>query len=136
MFPLEFTVPGPPISHQSRNRAVLEAWRKTVRDAAARCWGNPPVSGLSLKITVSYYHEGESVRIDNDNMVKPVQDALNGLVYADDRQITDTIVRKTSIDGLFRVRGYSLVLLAALARGDAFLHIVIDHTPSHDQPLK
>ena len=48
------------------------------------------------------YHEGESVRIDNDNMVKPIQDALIGLIYPDDRWITDTIVRKTSIDGFFQ----------------------------------
>lgn len=37
-------------------------------------------------------------------MVKPLQDALNRLIYADDRLITDTIARKTSIDGEFRVR--------------------------------
>ena len=63
---------------------------------------------------MTYYHEGESVRIDNDNMVKPIQDALIGLVYQDDRWITDTVVRKTSIDGFFQIRGCSLVLLAGL----------------------
>jgi Holliday junction resolvase RusA-like endonuclease len=136
MLPLEFTVPGPPVSHQSRNKVRLEAWRSTVRSAAAERWGGQPALDLPLRIVVTYYHEGEAVRIDNDNMVKPIQDALIGLVYADDRQLTDTIVRKTSIDGPFRVRGYSLVLLEALARGDAFLHVVIDHAPSHEQPPK
>ena len=29
--------------------------------------------------------------MDNDNMVKPIQDAFNGLVYQDDRLITDTM---------------------------------------------
>jgi hypothetical protein len=28
---------------------------------------------------VAYYHDGETVRIDNDNLVKPIQDALNGV---------------------------------------------------------
>jgi crossover junction endodeoxyribonuclease RusA len=135
MLPFEFTVPGPPVSHQSRNKAKLEAWRRSVRDAAALRWGTAAALGVRLKISVCYYHEGRAVRIDNDNMVKPIQDALNGLVYQDDRLITDTVVRKTNIDGLFCVRGYSLVLLAALAKGDEFVHIVVAEAPSHETPL-
>src|SRR5262245_6739974 len=135
MLPFEFTVPGPPVSNQSRNKAKLEAWRRSVRDAAARRWGTAAALEVRLKITVCYYHEGVAVRMDNDNMVKPIQDALNGLVYQDDRLITDTVVRKTSIDGPFRVRGYSLVLLESLARGDEFLHIIVAEAPSHEAPL-
>jgi Holliday junction resolvase RusA-like endonuclease len=136
MLPFEFTVPGPPVSHQSRNKAKLEVWRRFVRAAAASRWGTrSPLPG-PLKVTVSYYHEGLAVRIDNDNLVKPIQDALIGLVYEDDRLVTDTVIRKTSIDGLFRVRGYSLLLLEALAKGDEFLHIVIDEAPSHENLLK
>jgi len=85
---------------------------------------------------VSYYHEGAAVRIDNDNMVKPIQDALIGVIYADDRQISDTFVRKTSIDGLFRVRGYPMILLEAFHKGHEFLHVVIDEAPSHASPAR
>jgi crossover junction endodeoxyribonuclease RusA len=136
MLPFEFTVPGTPISHQSRNKARLAAWRKSVRTAAASRWGTREPTAVSLKITVTYYHMGLAVRIDNDNMVKPVQDALIGLVYEDDRFITDTAVRKTSIDGKFRVRGLPVVLLEALSKGDEFLHIVIDNAPAHENPLR
>jgi crossover junction endodeoxyribonuclease RusA len=129
-------VPGPPISHQSGNKEKLSAWRQTVRSAASTVWSSQSPLATHLIILVTYYHEGESVRIDNDNMVKPIQDALIGLVYEDDRWITDTIVRKTSIDGLFRIRGYPLVLLEALSRGSEFLHIIIDRAPIHDKPLK
>ena len=68
-------------------------------------------------LTVVYYHERPAVRMDNDNLVKPIQDALIGLVYVDDRQITDTRVRKTSIDGAFRVRHMSAVLAEGFVRG-------------------
>lgn len=136
MLPFEFTVPGPPVSHQSNNRAKLAAWHQFVRAAAQARWGAREPAAATLKITVTYYHEGEAVRIDNDNMVKPIQDALIGLVYADDRLITDTAVRKTSIDGLFRVRGLPLLLLEGLARGDPFLHVVIDQAPGHEDPLR
>jgi crossover junction endodeoxyribonuclease RusA len=136
MLPFEFTVTGPPTSHQSGNKARLEAWRQLVRSAAAMLWGAGPPLTVRLKLTVTYYHEGRTVRIDNDNMVKPIQDALIGLIYEDDRLITDTVVRKTSIDGKFRLRGCPLVLLQALAKGDPFLHVVIAEAPGHEEPLR
>jgi Holliday junction resolvase RusA-like endonuclease len=136
MLSFEFTVPGPPVSHQSRNKAKLAAWRQMVRRAASERWGKVAPLSVSLRITISYYHKGLAVRIDNDNMAKPIQDALIGLVYQDDRLITDTIVRKTSIDGAFYVRGYSLLLLEALSIGEEFLHIVIAEAPNHANPLR
>ena len=131
----EFTVEGPPVSHQTKNKAGLQAWPNAVRAAAAQLWNRPsPLTG-PLRMTVAYYHEGPAIVLDNDNMVKPVQDALNRLVYDDDRQITDTVVRKTDIDGAFVVRGASMVLLQAFSRGKEFLHITIDPAPSHSVPL-
>ena len=104
MLPFEFIIDGPPLSHQTRNVQRLRAWQQAVRTAAQRRWpaDTAPIVGR-LSITVTYYHNGVAVRIDNDNLVKPIQDALNGLIYEDDRQITDTHVRKTSLDGSFRV---------------------------------
>jgi Holliday junction resolvase RusA-like endonuclease len=131
----EFTVEGPPVSHQTKNKASLQVWRNAVRTAAARRWTQPGPLTEALRITVCYYHEGPAIRLDNDNMIKPIQDALNGLVYQDDRQITDTAVRKTDIAGAFVVRGASMVLLEAFSRGKEFLHITIDAAPSHTTPL-
>lgn len=134
MFPFEFTVDGPPISHQTRNPARLRAWQQTVRAAASHRWltGTLPVTDR-LQFMVTYYHDGVSVRIDNDNLVKPIQDALNGLIYEDDRQITDTIVRKTDLNGSFRVRGMSLVLAEGFCRGNEFLYVRIELAPGHEE---
>src|SRR5207302_4430682 len=129
------TVPGPPVSQQSRNKARLAAWRALVRQEAARLWLTRPALAVPLRMSVTYYHEGPAARFDNDNMVKPIQDALNKLVYEDDHWITDTVVRKTSIDGLFRVRNASPAFLAAMASGDVFVHVVVDVAPSHAKPL-
>jgi len=41
-----------------------------------------------VRLTICYYHDRVAIRLDNDNLVKPIQDALNGLVYEDDRLIT------------------------------------------------
>jgi crossover junction endodeoxyribonuclease RusA len=134
MLPFEFTVDGPPISHQTRNAARLRMWQHTVRAAAARRWpaGTPP-STERLRLTVTYYHDGVSVRIDNDNMVKPIQDALIGLVYEDDHQITDTYVRKTDLNGSFRVRGMSPVLAEGFCRGSEFLYVRVELAPDHEE---
>lgn len=133
---LEFTVPGPPVSHQSRNKAKLNEWRRMVRSSAATAWGSRSLLESNLSLVVTYYHQGGAIRSDIDNMIKPIQDALIGLVYQDDRLITDLQVRKTSIDGFFQIRGCSLVLRAAFFRREEFLHIVIDKAPGHEIPLK
>jgi crossover junction endodeoxyribonuclease RusA len=136
MILLEFTVLGPPRSHQSHDKAGLAAWREKVRTAAAKVWGSRSVLRIPVLISVTYYHEGESVRIDNDNLIKPVQDALIGLIYEDDRFVTDTLVRKTSIDGSFRIRFQPLVLLRAFSHGGEFLHVRVQQAPSHETPIK
>jgi hypothetical protein len=106
-----------------------------VQSAAALRWGTAPPEKVSLRLTVTYYHEGDAVRIDNDNMLKPIQDALNQLVYQDDRQITDTTVRKTSIDGEFRVRGASPVLLMAFVDWVEFIYVKVEEAPDHQKLL-
>ena len=37
---LEFTVPGPPVSHQSHNKTKLGNWGALVRSEAAKRWGS------------------------------------------------------------------------------------------------
>ncbi len=134
MLPFEFIVDGPPISHQTRSAARLRLWQQTVRNAALQRWPAGTVLLTErLQFSVTYYHDGVAVRIDNDNLVKPIQDALNGFVYADDQQITDTVVRKTDLNGSFRVRGMSPVLAEGFCRGNEFLYIRIEAAPTHEE---
>jgi Holliday junction resolvase RusA-like endonuclease len=133
--PFEFFVEGPPLSQQTRYPARLRNWKAYVRSEAARLWSvRTPYEG-PLKLTLVYYHERESVLIDHDNMVKPIQDALSGLVYRNDRQITDAQTRKTNIDGRFRVRHLSPAYARAFAAGKQFVYIRIEEAPSHDELL-
>jgi Holliday junction resolvase RusA-like endonuclease len=132
MLPFEFTIDGPPVSYQTRHADRLRAWKAVVRRAAGQRWLADAISTGRLKLTVTYYHDGIAVRIDNDNLVKPIQDALIGLVYADDRQITDVHVRKTDLNGSFRVRGMSPVLAEGFCKGKEFLHVRIEAAPGHE----
>lgn len=126
----EFTVEGPPLSSQTASRTALRAWKERVRTAAERVWrkGRRPLK-KRLQIEVDYYHDGPGIRLDNDNMIKPIQDALNKLIYEDDRQITYTHISKTPFDDPVYVRGMSLVLAKAFNRGTEFIHVKIDAAP-------
>jgi crossover junction endodeoxyribonuclease RusA len=130
---LEFTVDGPPVSHQTRDKTNLQMWKTAVRNEAARRWGKKaPLSG-KLKCTIINFHEGDEPPLDDDNMVKPIRDALNKLVYSDDRQITYSETIQVGIDAPIKIRRGSAVLLAAYNKGDEFVYVRIDDAPDFIQ---
>jgi len=125
MLPFEFTIQGPPVSNQTRNRARLQQWKGDVQAAAkARVpVGVVPV-GNAVLFTVTYYYQGDSP--DVDNIIKPIQDALNGVVFVDDAQVVETKARKRPLDGSYQIKGASGVLLQGFAGGVGFLHIRVE----------
>lgn len=131
MLPFEFIVDGPPVSQQARRRERLQLWKETVRQEAERYWlsGDLPVSGaIMLKVTYLY----DRVGMDVDNIVKPIQDALEGLVYFDDSQVTDMLSRKRDLSGNFVLSDVSGVLAEGLSRGSEFLHILVERAPDQE----
>ncbi len=88
--------------------------------------GSSPVVE-EVAISVVYYYEGETP--DVDNVIKPIQDALNSLVYVDDGQIVKTSSAKARIDGSYRIGGASATLLLAFSKNDPFVYVRVDHPP-------
>ena len=129
---LEIIVEGTPISHQTRNRAALKAWQKIVRDQAATHWNGPP-RHEKMKLTVIYFHRGSKAGLDHDNMVKPIQDALNRLVYEDDRQITHAEIAQLSLDETVEVPNVTRAIVEGLARGEDFLWIQVELAPTEKE---
>ena len=127
MIPLEFTIKGPPISQQASSRS-RRRWKTAVANAASAvipAGAMPTPDDVALSIT--YYYDGDTP--DVDNIIKPIQDALIGIVYQDDSQVVETKASKTRIDGSFTIRGASAVLLLAFSNGDAFVHIKVADPP-------
>lgn len=96
--------------------------------ALARWPPTDPPLDIPIRIAVVYYHEGQTIRLDSDNMLKPIQDAMNGRIYVDDRLIVSATASKTPVDGAYRVRRMSQVVVDAFVRGDEFIHVRIDGT--------
>jgi Holliday junction resolvase RusA-like endonuclease len=132
MLPFEFVIPETPVSVQARDRKRLSAWKERVRNAASASWPReqPPVT-CSVRARVTYYYD--QVSIDSDNILKPLLDALCGVVYRDDAQVTDVSSAIRSINGSFRVRGMSRPLAEGFVTGHDFLHIRIEEAPDQGE---
>ena len=115
---VSFHVPGAPVG-KGRPRftktghtytpAKTKAWEKQVADAAT---GKALLSGPLKAILVFYLPIPKSwskrrrqeadgrpaiTRVDADNLAKAVLDACNGIIYEDDRQVTELHVVKQHV---------------------------------------
>lgn len=125
MFPIEFIFEGPPVSLQSTNRARKLNYKAMVaREASAVLPDGftPTTDEVTIKIT--YYYETQSG--DVDNIIKLIQDALNGIIYVDDSQVADTRSLRKKIDGSYTIRNVSLKILEGFSRGTDFIHVTIN----------
>lgn len=96
-----------------------------------RSWqaGELPVTA-QVMITIAYFHEG--VPFDVDNIPKLILDAMNGLVYVDDGQVTDLMCRKRNLNDDLRVVNPSSVLAEGFYRGNEFLYVVVENAPDQE----
>lgn len=130
--PWDFVVSGIPRSVQA-SEASIRRWKDAVRTAAVESWptGWSPLD-IELQIHVTFYHDGTP--LDVDNMLKPIQDALCGVVYQDDMQLTDTHGHLRDLNAPYRVRGMTPAQARGFTSGGPFVHIRIE-LPSPPEEL-
>ena len=78
-------------------------------------------------VTITCFYRNR--QFDLDNILKPILDAINGLIYEDDKQITDLHSHKRVLSADLEARSPSSVLSRALARPTPIVHIIVDHAP-------
>ena len=124
----EFCVGGRPVSAQAANRLLLQVWKAKVAASAraAMLVGQQPFKG-DVELRVTHYSERRIA--DRDNLMKPIQDALQGVAYLNDRQVKDATSNWRDINGRFNVRFVSMALAVAFSQGDEFLHIRLWNSP-------
>ncbi len=81
-------------------------------------------------LTITYFYD--TVPMDVDNIPKPILDALAGLVYVNDDQVTDVLCRKRDLNDAFRVENPSSALAEGFSRGNEFLYIVVEDAPDQE----
>jgi Holliday junction resolvase RusA-like endonuclease len=85
---IEYCIQGPAVSGQSKNRARLRAWKATVAAAARAAWPDrkiPMPDSVYVDVHISEFSAFATV--DRDNLSKPVLDAMQTIVYENDRQL-------------------------------------------------
>ena len=83
-----------PVSQPARRRELVRGWGQEVQRAASLRWDTEPVAE-GIMVIISYFFDGEA--LDVDNVPKPILDAMSGLVFADDAQVTDLLCRKRDV---------------------------------------
>ncbi len=83
----EMLIPRRPVSHQTKNRDNLQVWKDFVYGRAFQEWRGTPCTMEGICLTLVYLCDDSPA--DIDNIIKPIQDTLIGVVFADDFQVTD-----------------------------------------------
>lgn len=100
-----------------------------VRGMAKIGWrGHEPVRH-KVEVVVTYYHPGAVSKLDNDNMVKPILDALSSLVYADDRQVADVRIVSVGLEEAGLDPHLAPLVAKRMKQGGQFVHLVLDVMP-------
>ncbi len=128
MQPFEFLLRRKPVSQQTRRQALLREWKEFVRQEAALCWASShlPANG-PVCITLVYLYD--KIPLDVDNIIKPIQDALVGLVFSDDSIVTDIIIRKGQLGSNFNRTEASPLLIEGLEYRGEFVYVHIADAP-------
>lgn len=129
--PFEFAIDGPPVSQQARRRELVRQWSRSVRESALQRWdADASLVAEVIKLTIIYFYS--DVPMDVDNIPKPILDALKGLVYSDDSQITDLFCRKRELNDKLQVESESHILKNYIRRGTHFLYISVESAPNQE----
>jgi len=122
---VEFIFDGPPLSLQSKNKARKRNYKAMVASMASNVLPNGYIpTAEEVKITITNYYETQSG--DVNNIIKPIQDALNGIVYIDDEQVVETSSRRRNINSSYKIRSVSAKILEGFSNGNDFIHVKIE----------
>lgn len=131
MTPFEFVIPQRPVSAQARRQARLREWKDFVAEharlaiAVPRALATDPVA---LRLLYLY----DEAALDVDNILKPILDALIGVLLEDDSVITDVELRRRSRQTTFTLNVVSPVLAAGLALDKEFVYVALSDAPAQD----
>lgn len=97
LFPFEFFLQGTPVSLQTKNRASADRWKARVSTHAKQrideiCdfyW----IEERTLCLTILLFFQDPPPG-DIDNLIKPIMDAMCGILYIDDRCIERVVIQR------------------------------------------
>jgi hypothetical protein len=128
LFPVEFIVPGTPVSLQAKGPSK-EIWKERVKSASTPTlpeghW----LTDEPIAVTL-FYFPAEPMTGDLDNIIKLVLDALARHVYRGDRQIERILVQKFEPESIFEFAMPSQTLRKAMSSDKPLLYVRLSNDP-------
>jgi Holliday junction resolvase RusA-like endonuclease len=131
MSPIEFVIPQRPVSQQARRQARLRDWKEFVA-RQAKLAITEPLNLASEPVALKLLYLYDEAALDVDNILKPIQDALVGVLLTDDAVVTDVEIRRRWRGTTFTLNAVSPVLAAGLALGKEFVYVMLSDAPPQD----
>ncbi|MDV3348107.1 RusA family crossover junction endodeoxyribonuclease [Leptothoe sp. LEGE 181152] len=129
----ELLIPRRPVSHQAKDRANLQKWKDFVYGRARLSWQGTPLTEDGLRLTLVYLCDDAPA--DIDNVIKPIQDALVGVVFADDFQITDVDSHRRFLSEEIDITHLPSLLLQGLVLSQECVYIRVSLAEALDRYL-
>lgn len=125
MFPFEFVIFDRPLSVQA-DSGPKEAWVGVVKRMADLHWNSRGAATEDpVYFSIGNFYEADINQPDADNIIKPVQDALQGIVYVNDRQVVDSLGFKRQLRDGIAVSASLEEIWEALETGEEFVHVAV-----------
>jgi hypothetical protein len=133
---MEFIVAGAPRSANANPRS-RRRWRARVsRAARERFQEESGPTNQDVAVLIIYFYQGETF-LDVDNIAKSLLDGLKGVLFRDDQQVSELLVRKSRLVAGLSLTGASPYLLYAIElmsqAGSDFVYVRADPAPDHSR---
>lgn len=128
----EFVIEGPAVSLRAKktNTKRYQKWIRKVRGAAREQWPETVLPIESKTITVAITNYYTLAPPDVDNIIKPILDGLETVVYSNDQQVYRVISKKLDRSNVDRIENAGVVLVAAIDKQyTELLHIMVTWNP-------
>ncbi|TOD58963.1 hypothetical protein CGJ61_23085 [Vibrio parahaemolyticus] len=112
----------------------MQSWKAYVQGIATTSWGRAFIpDGTDLRLTLVYLCDDSPA--DIDNIIKPIQDAMVGVVYEDDVQISDVDSHRRYLTDTIVVTGLPQILVDAIEVGNEAVYVKVSHADNLEEYL-
>ncbi len=109
----------------------MREWKEFVADHARGAVG--PAHELATgPVALRLLYLYDEVMLDVDNILKPIHDALSGVLFEDDAAVTDVEIRRRWRGAAFTLNSVSSVLAAGLELDREFVYVTLTDAPAQD----
>jgi hypothetical protein len=128
----EVLLPRRPISYQGTSKS-REEWKNFIYGRAFSVWNQTPISDGRLRFSVVYLCESDPA--DINNLIKPIQDAMISLVYADDSLVCDVTGHMRLLSDPIDIVGLPSLLADAVITGSEYVYVQITNSNELNQEV-